>query len=117
MLFGVKAGKTAPIDKYLVDEEELAIGNVKASVLHTPGHTPGSLCFNVKDKEAMLFAGDTLFSGAIGRTDLWGGSFDDIIKSIKNRLLVLDDSTEVIPGHGEHTNIWEEKNHNPFLNR
>jgi glyoxylase-like metal-dependent hydrolase (beta-lactamase superfamily II) len=117
MLFGVKAGKTAPIDQYLVDEEEIAIGNVKASVLHTPGHTPGSLCFNVKDKDALLFAGDTLFSGSIGRTDLWGGSFDDIVKSIKNRLLILDESTTVIAGHGENTNIWEEKKHNPFLNR
>ncbi len=117
MLFGFKAKKPEAIDHYLVDEEELNFGKFKTSVLHTPGHTPGSLCFSVADKNALLFAGDTLFNGSIGRTDLWGGSFDDIIKSINNRLLTLDDSTEVIPGHGENTNIWQEKRHNPFLNK
>lgn len=115
MLFGVKADKPVAVDHYLSDEEEIAIGKLKASVLHTPGHSPGSVCFNMNDVDALLFAGDTLFSGSIGRTDLWGGSYDQIIKSIDNRLLVLDDSTQVIPGHGTNTSIWEEKRHNPFL--
>ena len=116
MLFGFKAKKPSPIDHYLIDEEKLAIGNISTSVLHTPGHTPGSLCFTLAGKDSLLFAGDTLFNGSIGRTDLWGGSFDDIIKSIKNRLLILDDSTQVITGHGESTNIWQEKKYNQFLN-
>lgn len=115
MLFGFKTDQPASIDQYLEDEEELEIGKFKSTILHTPGHTPGSLCFTVKDKDSTVFAGDTLFNGSIGRTDLWGGSFEDIIKSINNRLLVLDDSTLVIPGHGESTNIWKEKHHNPFL--
>ncbi len=117
MLFGIKAKKPSAIDHYLADDEQIEIGKVKTTVLHTPGHTPGSLCFTVADKESTVFAGDTLFNGSIGRTDLWGGSFDDIIKSINNRLLTLDDSTQVIPGHGESTNIWQEKRHNPFLNK
>ena len=115
MLFGIKAKDPAKIDHYLSDDEEIEIGKLKTTVIHTPGHTPGSLCFSITDNEAKLFAGDTLFNGSIGRTDLWGGSFDDIIKSIKNRLLVLDDSTEVISGHGDNTNIWHEKKYNPFL--
>jgi hydroxyacylglutathione hydrolase len=116
MLFGFKAEKPSEIDHYLSDNEEIEIGKLKTTVLHTPGHTPGSLCFALAEKESTLFAGDTLFSGSIGRTDLWGGSFDDIIKSIKNRLLILDDSTQVISGHGDSTSIWQEKKYNPFLN-
>jgi len=114
-LFGFAAHEPLPIDQYLNDEEELQIGEHKASVIFTPGHTPGSCCFNVQEKEGVLFAGDTLFHRSIGRTDLWGGSFDDIIKSISTRLLTLEDSTLVIPGHGEETNIWAEKRENPFL--
>jgi glyoxylase-like metal-dependent hydrolase (beta-lactamase superfamily II) len=116
MLFGFKAKKPTAIDHYLSDEEIIEIGKVKTKVLHTPGHTPGSLCFTVADKESTVFAGDTLFNGSIGRTDLPGGSFDTIIKSIKNRLFALDDSTEVVPGHGDSTNIWREKKYNPFVN-
>jgi len=114
-LFGFTANDPLPIDQYLNDEEEVKFGNQKASVIFTPGHTPGSCCFNVQEKTGILFAGDTLFEGSIGRTDLWGGSFDDIIKSISTRLLTLEDSTIVIPGHGGETNIWKEKRQNPFL--
>jgi hydroxyacylglutathione hydrolase len=116
-LFGFKAEKPAEIDRYLTDDEQIEIGKSKTTVLHTPGHTPGSLCFSVIDKASTLFAGDTLFNGSIGRTDLWGGSFEDLITSINNRLLTLDDSTEVVPGHGQNTNIWQEKKYNPFLNK
>jgi hydroxyacylglutathione hydrolase len=114
-MFGFAASEPLPIDQYLNDEEEVPIGKHKASVIFTPGHTPGSVCFSVEAKEPVLFAGDTLFHRSIGRTDLWGGSFDDIIKSISTRLLTLEDSTLVIPGHGEETNIWTEKKENPFL--
>lgn len=114
-LFGFKADTPLPVDLHLSDEEDVHVGKCKAKVIHTPGHTPGSLCFQVQDRDSVLFSGDTLFQGSIGRTDLWGGSFEQIIDSINNRLLPLDDSTKVIPGHGPETDIWHEKKQNPFL--
>jgi hydroxyacylglutathione hydrolase len=114
-LFGMRADDTLPVDHYLDDEEEVKIGNLKTKVIHTPGHTPGSLCFSVEEKESVLFAGDTLFQHSIGRTDLWGGSFEQIISSIRERLFKLDDSTDVIPGHGPSTTIWSERRENPFV--
>lgn len=114
-MFGFQFTDPLPIDHYLQDEEEVKIGNVKAKVIFTPGHTPGSTCFSMQEKDSVLFAGDTLFQGSIGRTDLWGGSFEEIIKSIKGRLLCLDDSTEVIAGHGPNTSIWSERRENPFV--
>jgi hydroxyacylglutathione hydrolase len=115
-LFGFKSDEVLPVDHYLSDTEELVIGHFKTNVLHTPGHTPGSTCFTVADKESVVFAGDTLFEGSIGRTDLWGGSFESIIKSIKERLYTLDDSTRVVTGHGSNTTIWREKKMNAFVN-
>jgi len=114
-LFGFQIDKPLAVDRYLNDEEEVQFGTLKTSVIHTPGHTPGSLCFSLADKESLLFAGDTLFHRSIGRTDLWGGSFEQIIDSIAQRLFRLDDSTRVIPGHGPDTDIWSEKKENPFL--
>lgn len=116
-LFGLQIDAPLPIDEYLEDESAIVIGKVKAKILHTPGHTPGSACFCLNDQESLLFSGDTLFARSIGRTDLWGGSFEDIIKSISNRLFILDDETRVIPGHGPDTTIWTEKRENPFFNR
>jgi glyoxylase-like metal-dependent hydrolase (beta-lactamase superfamily II) len=84
-------------------------------VIHTPGHTPGSVCFHAKGEEAIVFSGDTLFDGSIGRTDLWGGNYDQIIASIKDRLLVMEDAVQVLPGHGEPTTIGKERRSNPFL--
>jgi hydroxyacylglutathione hydrolase len=106
---------TLPIDHYLQDEEELTLGTIKAKVIHTPGHTPGSTCFSLADEAGLLFAGDTLFHNSIGRTDLWGGSMDAILKSIKTRLLVLEETTEVVAGHGANTSIWEERRNNPYV--
>lgn len=114
-LFGFKASTPLAVDKYLDDEDVLQIGNAKAKVLFTPGHTPGSCCFSVEDKDSTLFSGDTLFHRSIGRTDLWGGSMEKIIKSISQRLLTLDPSTRVIAGHGPDTDIWSEKRENPFV--
>jgi glyoxylase-like metal-dependent hydrolase (beta-lactamase superfamily II) len=86
--------------------------------LHTPGHTPGSCCFHGKyTKGQVLLAGDTLFRGGVGRTDLWGGSWDLLEQSIKQELYVLDDATLVIPGHGPSTTLGEEANSNPFVRR
>ncbi|HEY9871387.1 MAG TPA: MBL fold metallo-hydrolase [Candidatus Obscuribacterales bacterium] len=114
-LFGFQTTDPLPVDRYLCDEELVEIGTLKTRVIHTPGHTPGSLCFWLPEKESVLFAGDTLFRRSIGRTDLWGGSFEQIIDSIAERLFKLDDSTLVIPGHGTETTIWEEKRENPFF--
>lgn len=115
-LFGFKADEVLPVDHYLNDEDDILVGKIKTSVIHTPGHTPGSTCFRVAESESVLLSGDTLFEGSIGRTDLWGGSFDEIIKSIKGKLMPLDDSTRVVPGHGSDTTIWQEKKQNPYLN-
>ena len=121
-MFGFAPDKPLPVDHYLEDEESVQAGEIVARVLHTPGHTPGSLCYfmegtkeGTKGDEPFLFAGDTLFSGSIGRTDLWGGSYEQIIKSISERLMVLEDETRVIPGHGPATSIWSEKKHNPYV--
>jgi glyoxylase-like metal-dependent hydrolase (beta-lactamase superfamily II) len=92
-------------------------GKFTAGVLHTPGHTPGSVSLYLPPgvTEATVFAGDTLFAGSIGRTDLWGGSMQDILRSIQGKLLVLPDETLVYPGHGPATTICEERASNPFL--
>ncbi|MBI4534110.1 MAG: MBL fold metallo-hydrolase [Candidatus Melainabacteria bacterium] len=115
-MFGLHINDPLPVDHYLTDEEEVQVGKIKAAVIHTPGHTPGSLCFTLAGKDNICFAGDTLFHRSIGRTDLWGGSFEQIIDSITKRLFTLDDSTRVIPGHGVETDIWSEKKENPFVN-
>jgi hydroxyacylglutathione hydrolase len=85
-------------------------------VLHTPGHTPGSCCFTIEaDGRKLVFAGDTLFAGSIGRTDLWGGDSGQIIKSLRGKLMDLDDDAEVITGHGMSTTIGRERRGNPFV--
>ncbi len=98
----------------LEDEERLVFGRMAIEVLHTPGHTPGSCSFCLPSI-GLLFSGDTLFAGGIGRTDLPGGDPDMILRSIHNRLLSLDDGTQVVPGHGPFTRIFDEKRTNPFL--
>ncbi len=114
-LFGMRLAPTLPVDEKLSDEMSVNFGKHQSVVLHTPGHTPGSVCFHLKDQESHLFSGDTLFKGSVGRTDLWGGSAETLMKSIKNRLLPLDDSTTIYPGHGPVSTLWHEKKRNPFL--
>jgi hydroxyacylglutathione hydrolase len=106
-------GKIA-IDQSLGDADRLRVGNLEATVMHTPGHTEGSICLYFP-AEQKLIAGDTLFAGSIGRTDLPGGSFDKIMDSLKGRVLALPDETIVVPGHGPETTIGEERESNPFL--
>ncbi len=114
-LIGVLAPPAATLDQPLGDGDELRWGrDLRAQVLHTPGHSPGSLCLYVPERK-ILFAGDTLFAGSIGRTDLWGGSYDAILRSIKTQLLALADDTVVFPGHGPETTLALERAHNPFL--
>jgi len=113
-MFGVPYVAVPPPDYWLRDEEKLLIGQVKAVALHTPGHTPGSMSFHVPEGNIVL-AGDTLFRGSIGRTDLWGGNFDTIELSIRERLYTLHESTLVVTGHGPETEIGVEKESNQFI--
>ena len=99
-------------DAFLEDGNEVEVEGVKLKVIHTPGHTQGSVAFYT---EGMLFSGDTLFRGSIGRTDLPGGDFDQEIASIVDRLLALPDDTVVLPGHMEETRIGHERQTNPFV--
>jgi len=112
--FGVPYVPVPPPDYWLKDEEKVSVGQVTAIALHTPGHPPGSMSFHVPEGGVVL-AGDTLFRGSIGRTDLWGGDFDAIERSIRDRLYTLDDSTLVVTGHGPETEIGWEKQRNQFV--
>lgn len=102
----------------LNDGFSISVGGFELGVLHTPGHTPGSVCFHCRaGTDSIVFSGDTLFQRSIGRTDLWGGDSALILRSIRERLLTLDDDVPVIPGHGGATSIGAERAHNPFLRR
>ncbi len=111
---GLTTPETAPPDETLAEGQLVGLARFPAQVLHTPGHTQGSICLHFAPLK-LLVAGDTLFAGSIGRTDLPGGDFDQIIDSIHSRLLELSDNTKVLPGHGPTTTIGEERAHNPFL--
>jgi len=113
-VFGVPYAPAPPPDRWLKDDEELTLGEVKGLALHTPGHTPGSMCFHFPAAR-MVIAGDTLFHGSIGRTDLWGGDAQAIEQSIKNRLYTLDEGTRVITGHGPETRIGDELRYNLYV--
>jgi glyoxylase-like metal-dependent hydrolase (beta-lactamase superfamily II) len=107
------ASKTSPpADTFLKEGQKIKIGNSSLEVIHTPGHTPGGI--SLRGDEFVL-TGDTLFAGGVGRTDLPGGSWDYLLKSIKNKLLKLPDNLIVLPGHGFVTTIGEEKENNPFI--
>jgi hydroxyacylglutathione hydrolase len=108
------APERAPIDDTLAHGDRVAAGGISAEVLHTPGHTPGSLCLHLGE-QAILLCGDTLFAGSIGRTDLWGGDLEQEMASIRHRILRLEDHTRVLPGHGPETTVGEERRFNPFL--
>jgi len=115
-MYGVKPIRMTAVDQFMRDADGVQVGKIAARVIHTPGHTPGSLSLHVpRSNSDVLFAGDTLFNGSIGRTDLPGGDFHQILKSIKDRLFAFDDDTEVWPGHGPKTTIGWERRTNPFL--
>jgi len=117
-----------PVSKYIEHKDMLECHpEFKTEVIFTPGHTPGSVCFLFRDvpftakdgsvqKRPLLFSGDTLFQRSIGRTDLWGGDYDQILSSIRSELFTLPEETLVVPGHGPQTLISEERAQNPFLN-
>ena len=106
--------KVMPPDHSPEDGEHVSVRGIEATVLHTPGHTEGSLCLHVPAAN-LLLAGDTLFAGGVGRTDLPGGNTEKLLGSIRERLLPLPDATQVIPGHGPATTIARERATNPFL--
>jgi hydroxyacylglutathione hydrolase len=125
------------VEQFLREGDAVKWGGYEARVIHTPGHTPGSLCLYIPARDesksrdvaaarsaignggddSRLIAGDTLFAGSIGRTDLWGGSFPEIMKSLHTKVMALPDETLVLPGHGEATTIGEERQSNPFLRK
>ena len=114
LMYGFTIDDVPLIDRYLNDGDEITFGNSKLKVLHTPGHSKGGICL-LNTEDGFILSGDTLFQGSIGRTDLPGGNYDQLIDSIKTKLLVLNPNTKVYTGHGESTSIGWEKENNPFL--
>jgi hydroxyacylglutathione hydrolase len=111
---GMASPGKVEIDQSVGQADQIKAGSLTADVIHTPGHTEGSVCLYFP-AENKLIAGDTLFAGSIGRTDLPGGSFEKIIRSLHEKVLALPDETIVVPGHGPLTTIGEERETNPFL--
>ena len=111
---GMKKPETVEIDQTVSTGDNVSISGHTAQVLHTPGHTEGSICLFF-EAEKLLIAGDTLFAGSIGRTDLPGGNYEKIMRSLHENILALPDDTVVLPGHGQSTTIGEERETNPFL--
>src|SRR3954454_6536804 len=121
---GVAPPEVGEIDQFLSDGDVLQWGSLSAQVMHTPGHSPGSVSLylppdvgKINKAPPQLYAGDTLFAGSIGRTDLWGGSMEQILDSLKSKLMQLPEETIVHPGHGARTTIGEERQSNPFLKK
>lgn len=119
-MFGIDYEDPLPITHYLEHGEEIAVGKLNFSVIHTPGHSPGSLGLRLHEDSRLgvretVFSGDTLFQGSVGRTDLWGADGELMFKMIRERLLTLDGDTRVCPGHGPESRIGVEKLSNPFL--
>jgi hydroxyacylglutathione hydrolase len=113
---GMKSPGEVQIDESVSQGRVLKIGEITSQVIDTPGHTEGSICIYFPE-EQKLIAGDTLFAGSIGRTDLPGGSMEKIMRSLHNQVLALPDETEVTPGHGPNTTIGDEREMNPFLQK
>lgn len=113
---GMQPPGPVQIDESVDQGSTIKTGNLSASVIHTPGHTEGSICLYFPEQQTLV-AGDTLFAGSIGRTDLPGGSYDKIMRSLHNQVLALPDETQVVPGHGPLTTIGDERESNPFLQK
>ena len=113
-MFGAKIPEKCEVGYFIKEGEQLTLNDAVFDVLFTPGHSPGSICFS-NTEELYAIVGDVLFQGSIGRTDLPGGDYDMLIKSIKTQLVVLNAATEIHNGHGPSTTIGEESKHNPFL--
>ena len=110
-----RAPDMAEIDRFVSHGDTVLAGELEADIVHTPGHSPGSICLTVEGERPIVLAGDTLFARSVGRTDLWGGDTSQLVDSIRTRLFSLPDETLVICGHGPNTTIGEEKKLNPFV--
>ncbi len=114
--FGVKMKESPQPDKLISENETIMLGDSEGSFLFTPGHSPGSHCL-IFQEDKICFTGDVLFKEGIGRTDLWQGNYDVLIKSIEEKLYTLPDDTEIFPGHGSKSSIGYEKKNNPFVSQ
>ena len=114
MMMGLRFGKVPAVDRHIEDEDVLEVGGLGLRSLYTPGHAPGHLAFYL-ESEGLVLAGDALFAGSVGRTDLFGGDMEVLLRSISERLMTLPDETRVLPGHGPETTIGAERANNPFL--
>jgi len=112
-VYGFPGYREAPVDGYIEEGEQIRFGNTELKTLFLPGHAPGHIAF-YHEEEKCCIAGDVLFAGSVGRTDLPGGDFDTLIKSIREKLFLLPDDTVIYPGHGPVTTIGQEKATNPF---
>lgn len=125
LMFGLRVDQPPPVDRHYEPGAELLVGDLVVEVHHTPGHCPGGVCLAVRSSNSgtvmpsgqthELFVGDTLFAGSIGRTDLPGGNYETLIRSIRDVLFAFPDPTPVHSGHGPSTTVGEEKRTNPFL--
>jgi hydroxyacylglutathione hydrolase len=113
-LFGIRIDQPPDPDRYLGETDQIQCGGISLSVIETPGHSPGGISLVTSDGK-YCFAGDTLFAGSIGRTDLPGGDYQTLIASIKTKLLPIGDDVKVLPGHGPATTMGTERRYNPFL--
>lgn len=111
-LFGLPDGEVPKYELYINDGDVITVGDMKIKVIHTPGHTEGGVCYLIEDT---MFSGDTLFKESVGRTDLFGGSFEKLSDSIKNKLFKLKNDIKVYPGHGPMTTIGHEKKYNELV--
>jgi hydroxyacylglutathione hydrolase len=114
IMMGLRFGKVPVVDRHVDDEEVIKVGGLELRSLYTPGHAPGHLAFYI-ESEGLVLSGDALFAGSVGRTDLFGGDMEVLMRSINERLLTLPDETRVCPGHGPYTTIGDERANNPFL--
>jgi hydroxyacylglutathione hydrolase len=110
-VFGISVENSPPCDQTIEEGETISFGNISLKVIHTPGHTPGGISLYT---DGIVFVGDTLFAGSIGRTDFPGGDYDTLISSIKTKLFDMEDDMRVLSGHGPETSIGSEKRFNPF---
>ncbi|MCS7083042.1 MAG: MBL fold metallo-hydrolase [Bacteroidetes bacterium] len=113
-LYGLQVEASPPVGRWLAEGEHICFGRTRWQVLHTPGHSPGSVCFFDPENQ-LLISGDVLFQGSIGRTDLWRGSYEQLLESIVRKLLPLGDAVRFYPGHGPPSTIGAERRHNPFI--
>ncbi|MBK5296525.1 MAG: MBL fold metallo-hydrolase [Vicinamibacteria bacterium] len=116
LMFGLRVKAQPPVDRFYQAGQQLTVGGLTIAAHATPGHSPGGVCLEVRDDGATeLFVGDTLFAGSIGRTDLPGGDYETLIRSIETVLFAFPDDTPAHPGHGPSTTIGQERRNNPFL--